>query len=123
MIRLAALSLGLLSLALGAAAADDGRGLKRSANPSDITISGLSSGAAMAVQYAVAHSSSVVGVGSIAGLAWGCAEGSLSRAVNDCMCGRHAIKPKTSLAHQLATRGKIDSLPAGKPQTLRRAYV
>jgi poly(3-hydroxybutyrate) depolymerase len=61
MIRLAAFFLGLLSLALGAAAADDGRGLKRSADPSDITISGLSSGAAMAVQYAVAHSSSVVG--------------------------------------------------------------
>ena len=86
--RLTVISAAACALTLGTAYADDGLGLKRSGNRSDVSISGLSSGAAMALQYAVAHSGSIVGVGTIAGPAWGCADGSLSRAVNHCMCGR-----------------------------------
>jgi len=44
------------------------------ADASQTSISGLSSGAYMAVQFHVAHSSSVVGVGAVAGGPYGCAE-------------------------------------------------
>ena len=77
---------GLLFLtlvsALSVARADDGLGLKRGGNASDVSVSGVSSGAAMAVQYAVGHSASIAGVGSIAGPPWGCADGSASQAIN-----------------------------------------
>jgi hypothetical protein len=105
--------------------ADDGRGLRRGGNANDVSISGISSGAAMAVQYAVAHSASVVGVGSIAGPGWGCAGGSVSHAINDCMCGRHPVQAQTDLAHSFADNNPpaIDPLNAGKPKALQRAYV
>ncbi|MBX9635067.1 MAG: hypothetical protein K2X44_08810 [Magnetospirillum sp.] len=50
-----------------------------------ITLSGVSSGAAMALQYAVAWSDEVSGIGAIAGVPYGCAEGTLSFALNRCM--------------------------------------
>src|SRR5262249_30327345 len=107
MLRLLGTLFAIVCLTLGVARADDGLGLKRGGNGSDVTISGISSGAAMAVQYAVAHSGSIAGVGSVAGLGWGCADGSLSRALNDCMCGRHAVKTKIDTARQMAASGKI----------------
>src|SRR4051795_7412707 len=56
------------SLAFGSLAqADDNLGLRRGGDPHQVSISGLSSGGAMALQYAVAHSSSIIGVGSVAG--------------------------------------------------------
>jgi poly(3-hydroxybutyrate) depolymerase len=105
--------------------ADDGRGLQRGANASDVSLSGVSSGAAMAVQYAVAHSASIVGVGSIAGPAWGCAEGRVSQAINDCMCGRHPVASKIDTARAVASsnNGDIDPLISGKPHALQRSYV
>src|SRR6478609_5899039 len=110
--RAAAFLIGILSL--GAAAdADDKRGLHWSGTPTEVTISGVSSGAAMAVQYAVAHSQTIAGVGSIAGPAWGCADGSLSQAVNRCMCGRETVQPTIGLARRLALSGRIDALASG----------
>ncbi|MGH1571809.1 extracellular catalytic domain type 2 short-chain-length polyhydroxyalkanoate depolymerase [Methylobacterium sp. P31] len=106
-----------------AALADDGRGLQRGGDPTQVSISGLSSGAAMAVQYAVAHSGTVTAVGAVAGPQWGCAGGSLSRAVNACMCGRDALTPTIDTAHRLAASGAIDKLPSGKPQSLSRSWV
>ena len=50
-----------------------------------ITVSGLSSGAAMAVQLGVAYSARVSGVGIIAGPPYLCAGGSLFRAINTCL--------------------------------------
>lgn len=119
---------GLLLVALlsgvSIAHADDGLGLKRGGNPMDVTISGISSGAAMAVQYAVGHSASIAGVGSIAGPAWGCADGSASQAINTCMCGRQEPGNNISLARQLAATGRVDSLSAGgKPLRLSRSFV
>ena len=110
---------------LDIAYADDGLGLKRGGDALDVSISGVSSGAAMAVQYAVAHSGSVAGVGSIAGPGWGCAEGSVSQAINDCMCGRHPVVSKIEMARALAASndGGIDRLVSGKPQALKRSYV
>lgn len=108
---------------LSTAHADDGRALKRGGNRQAVSISGASSGAAMAMQYAVAHSGNIGGVGSIAGPGWGCAEGKISQAINDCMCGRKAPSAKIDLARQLADRGDIDPLVAGKPKALQRSYV
>lgn len=109
---------------ISVAHADDGLGLKRSGNASDVSISGISSGAAMAVQYAVGHSGSTVGVGSIAGPPWGCADGSASQAINKCMCGRQSPDNKVNEARQLAASGKIDSLSASnKPLRLSRSFV
>ncbi|MEO6354175.1 MAG: PHB depolymerase family esterase [Oxalobacteraceae bacterium] len=114
-----------LLLGLHIAHADDGLGLKRGGNAKDVSLSGVSSGAAMAVQYAVAHSSAIVGVGSIAGPGWGCAEGRVSQAINDCMCGRQPVASKIDAARALATikNGEMDPLIAEKPQALKRAYV
>ena len=89
MMRRTTCIIAALAVGLTVARADDGLGLKRGGNPSDVSISGVSSGAAIAVEYAVAHSGSIVDVGAIAGPAWGCADGSLSQATNTCMCGRH----------------------------------
>ena len=108
---------------LGTAWADDGRGLRRGGNPGEVTISGVSAGAAMAIQYAVAHSSSIRGVGSIAGPAWGCADGSVSQAINSCMCGSPAPSARVDAARALAASGAIDPLSSGRPAALRRAFV
>ena len=108
---------------LSAAHADDGLGLARGANPKDVTISGVSSGASMAIQYAVAHSSTVAGVGSVASPGWGCADGRISVAINDCMCGRQSPIPNVGAARTLAGTGAIDRLVSGKPLTLKRSYV
>ena len=117
MIRSASCIAAALMVGVTVARADDDLGLKRGANPSEAAISGVSSGAAMAVQYAVAHSQSVVGVGSIAGPAWGCADGSLSQAMNNCMCGRHALESKIDFARNWLPAEK---LTAFLPQESRK---
>ena len=50
------------------------------------SVSGLSSGAFMAVQFGVAHSSIVRGVGIVAGGPYYCAQGDASRATTRCSC-------------------------------------
>ena len=57
-----------------------------------ISVSGLSSGAAMAVQLGVAYSARVSGVGIIAGPPYLCAAGSMFTAINSCLLlGRATI--------------------------------
>ena len=51
------------------------------------SISGVSSGAFMAVQFATAWSSVVTGVGAVAGGPFGCSEGSAAAALSTCMQG------------------------------------
>ena len=53
--------------------------------PREVTVSGLSSGAAMAVQIQTAFSSHVTGAGIVAGAPFGCAEGNVFVALNACM--------------------------------------
>jgi hypothetical protein len=55
------------------------------------SVSGISSGAYMAVQFATAWSSIVTGVGAIAGGPFGCSEGSGATALSTCMGGAPAI--------------------------------
>jgi len=54
------------------------------------SVSGISSGAYMAVQFGTAWSSIVKGVGAIAGGPFGCSEGSMSAALSTCMGGAPA---------------------------------
>lgn len=58
-----------------------------------LTVSGLSSGGYMAVQFAVAHSALVTGVGVLAGGPYDCAEGSMWRALNHCMSPTLGARP------------------------------
>jgi poly(3-hydroxybutyrate) depolymerase len=85
---------------LGAALAAASVGCAHAAEPSlpaynvDIaqtSVSGISSGAFMAVQFGTAWSSTVKGVGAIAGGPLGCSEGSLSEALSTCTGGAPAI--------------------------------
>lgn len=54
-------------------------------NPNKVTVSGLSSGAFMAVQLGVAYSSVFQGVAAVAGGIYGCAEGQVKIAQDLCM--------------------------------------
>jgi len=78
-----AIVLSLLLFAAGVAAAPPLP--KLSANTSAITVSGISSGGYMAVQFQVAYSAMVRGAGVIAGGPYYCAAGSVTRALGNCM--------------------------------------
>ncbi|MDR1062546.1 MAG: PHB depolymerase family esterase [Azoarcus sp.] len=55
------------------------------ASTENLTVSGLSSGGFMAVQFHVAHSALVRGAGVLAGGPYYCAQGSATRALSSCM--------------------------------------
>ena len=83
----------LLSVALLHAVPLRADGPSLHAYNADITqtsISGVSSGAFMAVQFGTAWSSVVIGVGAIAGGPFGCSEGSAATALSTCMGGEPA---------------------------------
>lgn len=71
-----------------------------------VSISGLSSGAFMAVQYEVAYSGSVVGAGIIAGGSYYCARGSMMAAVGGCKDAD--IADLAALTRKRAEAGQID---------------
>jgi poly(3-hydroxybutyrate) depolymerase len=80
-------------------------------DPGRITVSGISSGAFMAVQIAVAHSATVEGVGAVAGGPYACANGSAVTAVGTCMAGTPGAPDGRALAQaarQAAAAGRID---------------
>lgn len=74
------------------------------------SISGISSGAFMAVQFGVAWSSVIVGVGAIAGGPFDCSEGSGATALSTCMGGQPAPDLPELIRHTDAWRrsGDID---------------
>jgi len=77
------------------------------------SVSGLSSGAYMAGQFHVAFSTTLIGVGLVAGGPYGCAEGQLAGALNRCMQTSLGAPDPTrlhELAENLATQGRIDPL-------------
>jgi poly(3-hydroxybutyrate) depolymerase len=79
-------------------------------DPGSVTVSGISSGGAMAVQFHVAHSSLVRGVGALASPPYLCAEGSVRHALGRCMKDGTEI-PTAQLVErtrQLASEGAID---------------
>lgn len=94
------------------------------ADPKQTTVSGLSSGAFMAVQLQVAYSASIVGVGVVAGGPYYCAETSLGGLALMCMGQASPLLPSGSRAsgsaQAAAISHKIDSLANLKR---RRVYV
>lgn len=80
-----------------------------------LTVSGVSSGGYMAVQFQVAHSKLVRGAGVLAGGPYYCAEGSTWRALNNCMSPSSwsPLPPLAQLKSRvetLAQSGRIDPL-------------
>jgi poly(3-hydroxybutyrate) depolymerase len=83
-------------LALGAAAALAAGPLPRlNILPGSLSVSGVSAGGYMATQYQVAYSKDVIGAGIIGAGPWLCAQGIITRAINECMQGS-AGGPDTS---------------------------
>lgn len=83
------------------------------ADLSETSVSGVSSGGYMAVQFHVAYSSLVSGVGVIAGGPYNCADGSIWRATHNCMHPTpfNPVPEVGSLVartDQLAASGEID---------------
>lgn len=105
--------LGLSALA-GATAASAAEPLPElELDPGGTTVSGLSSGAFMAVQLHVAFSDSIIGVGVVAGGPYFCAEGQLATALNRCMqtsLGAPNAGALLARAQGLAEAGAIDPL-------------
>jgi poly(3-hydroxybutyrate) depolymerase len=88
---LRALLAALPLAAYGAKVAPDDAALPRlEIQPGSLTVSGLSSGGYMATQFQVAYSRAIAGAGVIAAGPWFCAEGVLTRALNDCLAGETA---------------------------------
>ena len=82
-------------------------------DPTGTTVSGVSSGAYMAVQLHIANSRSIIGAGVVAGGPYFCAEGRLPAALNRCMqtlIGQPDADALLSRARALADAGRIDPL-------------
>lgn len=81
-------------------------------DPNQISVSGVSSGAMMAVQLNVIYSSWIHGMGSIAGGVFACAENNPMRAVGVCMKMPEQINVQSTLSRMmtLAKSGQIDPL-------------
>ena len=79
-------------------------------DPGQVTVSGISSGAYMAVQIAVAHSATIKGVGAIAGGPYACAQGSATTATRTCMVGTPDAAALVQAAKKDAAAGRIDPL-------------
>ncbi|MDR2924914.1 MAG: poly(3-hydroxybutyrate) depolymerase [Azoarcus sp.] len=94
-----------------------------SAEAGNVTVSGLSSGAFMAVQFHVAHSSKVRGAGVLAGGPYYCAQGSITKAIWPCM-SPHFFMP---VPKPDKLRDEVDKLAAAKlidpPDGLRGSRV
>jgi hypothetical protein len=77
-----------------------------------VTVSGVSSGAFMAVQLHVAHSRTFKGAASIAGGIWECAKGDPLQSQMTCMRNPQTIDAKEfiELARARAARGEIDDV-------------
>jgi len=84
------------------------------------TISGISSGAFMAVQMGVAYSERFSGVGSIAGGIYGCARGQAFLATQECMKNPDVLDVSffTLQTRSLAAYGQIDSVENLKKQKI-----
>lgn len=82
-------------------------------DPTGTTVSGLSSGAYMAVQLHIANSTSIIGAGVVAGGPYSCAKGQLATALNRCMQTVPAqpdVDALISRTRAYADAGRIDPL-------------
>lgn len=81
-------------------------------DPAAVTVSGISAGGYMAVQFHVAHSSLVQGAGVLAAGPYLCAEGSIQKGLGRCMKGDEEIPTArlVELTTQLAREKAIDPI-------------
>ena len=81
-------------------------------DPATVTVSGISAGGYMAVQFHVAHSALVRGAGIVAAGPYFCAEGALRHALGRCMQGDEEIPTARLLetTSQLGLDGAIDPI-------------
>lgn len=110
--RVAALAMVLTFSACSSEAVDDPLPAL-GAELTTVTVSGISSGAYMAVQYQVAHSATVAGAAVLAGGPWNCARAQVLRALGECIKGPRDAVPVQDLladAREAAARGSIDAL-------------
>ncbi len=70
--------------------------------PGSLTVSGVSAGGYMATQYQVAYSRDVIGAGIVGAGPWRCAQGVVTRAMNDCLAGTTGGPDDRALAATLA---------------------
>lgn len=77
------------------------------ADPARTSVSGLSSGAFMTIQYGVAFSASTIGMGVVAGGPYNCAYVNLG-GINTCMSGNPAGTASYAAAQGFAGLGQID---------------
>jgi poly(3-hydroxybutyrate) depolymerase len=116
-VRAACVLLAAVLLAACGGGTDDaaGRGERLAALPiaaDSVTVSGISAGGNMAVQFHVAHSALVHGAGVLAAGPYYCAENSLRLALGRCMKGDEAIPVDelASITSQLALEEVIDPI-------------
>jgi poly(3-hydroxybutyrate) depolymerase len=102
----------LLTLLASAPALAAGRLPELGVDRTETSVSGLSSGAFMAVQFHLAHASIVRGVGVFAGGPWACSQGSSERATGECMQGSPDPAPLVKAARKAAAAGRIDPIEA-----------
>ncbi|KAL5021856.1 hypothetical protein ScPMuIL_001011 [Solemya velum] len=78
----------------------------------EISVSGISAGGAMAVQFHVAYSGSVKGVGSVAGIPYHCAFGNILEALEVCMAlpADIVIEDLEAYTNLQADNGLIDAV-------------
>lgn len=76
--------------------------------PDEITVSGISSGAYMAVQMAVSDSAIVKGVGAISGGPYYCSRNGMTTATSTCMIGTPNAGPLVGTANKWSDDGEID---------------
>ncbi|RZA09576.1 MAG: PHB depolymerase [Proteobacteria bacterium] len=81
-----------------------------SIGPNSTTVSGISSGAFMAMQLQVAFSSRIHGTGSVAGGIYGCADGNALKAQAQCMAFPGTIETESFVSEvkDYAKKGRID---------------
>jgi poly(3-hydroxybutyrate) depolymerase len=112
--------LGMLGWMASACLANAGALSGYNIDPARVTVSGISSGGAMAAQVHVAYSATFKGVAMFAGAAYDCAEGNLAYALGRCMNAVNAAEiPVTRLAGttvEWARQGLIDD-PANLAQS------
>ncbi len=109
------LAASVLAACGGRSGGDDGRGERLAALPiaaDSVTVSGISAGGNMAVQFHVAHSALVHGAGVLAAGPYYCAENSLRLALGRCMQGDEEIPVDelASITSQLALEEAIDPI-------------
>lgn len=80
----------------------------------ETTVSGISSGAYMAVQMAFAHSAVIRGAGLLAGGPYDCAGDSVTTALESCMAGPPELNKIEARTLRAAEEGRIDPLAALK---------